>query len=53
MIRDQVQVRPRAFTLALLYFSNPGGKAAGTYVLTVKDAKGGFSVDVPFTMDWK
>lgn len=53
IIRDQVQVKPRAFTLALLYFANPAGKAAGTYVLTVKDTKGGFSVDVPFTIDWK
>lgn len=53
LLRDQVQVKPRAFTLALLYFANPGGKVAGTYVLTVKDAKGGFSVDVPFVIDWK
>ena len=50
ILRDQVQVKPRAFTLAMICFANPGGKAAGTYVLTVKDTKGGFSVDVPFTI---
>jgi hypothetical protein len=53
MLRDQVQLRPNAFTWALLYFANPGGKASGTYTLTFDDPKNNLKVQLPFTISWK
>lgn len=53
MLRDQVELRPNAFTWALLYFANPMGKEAGQYTLTFSDPKNGIKVDLPVTIPWK
>ncbi len=53
LVRDNVQVRPNAFTAALLYFANPAGKAAGIYKLTYTDPATKTVVVVPFVIKWK
>jgi len=53
LIRDDIQLRPNGYTLALLYFPNPSVGAAGPYTLTFTDARNGISLSVPFTIDWK
>lgn len=53
LIRDDIQLRPNAYTLALLYFPNPSGGAAGTYILTFTDHRNGVSLAAPFTIDWE
>jgi hypothetical protein len=53
MIRDDLQLRPNAWTWALMYFANPGGKAAGTYKLTYTDPATKGVVAIPFTIQWK
>lgn len=53
LLRDNIQLRPNGYTLALLYFPNPSVGAAGPYVLTFTDARNRISLAVPFTIDWK
>jgi hypothetical protein len=53
LLRDDIQLRPNGYTLALLYFPNPSAGAAGPYVLTFTDARNRVSLSVPFTIDWK
>lgn len=53
MLRDQVELRPNAYTWALLYFANPMGKAAGKYTLTFSDPKNNIKVELPITIPWK
>lgn len=53
MIRDDVELRPNGWTMALLYFANPAGKDKGTYTLTYTDPATKGVVAVPFTIQWK
>jgi len=53
MIREPAELRPIAFTSALMYFANPGGKMKGTYKLTYTDPATKGTVTVPFSIDWK
>jgi hypothetical protein len=53
MIRDDVELRPNGWTMALLYFANPAGKAEGTYKLTYTDPATKGVVVVPFEIQWK
>ena len=53
MIREPAELRPIAFTSALMYFANPGGKMKGTYKLTYIDPATKGTVTVPFEIEWK
>ena len=53
MIREPGELRPFAFTSALMYFANPGGKMKGTYKLTYIDPATKGTVTVPFEIEWK
>jgi hypothetical protein len=53
LIRDTVEVSPTAWTWALMYFANPGGKMKGTYKLTYTDPATKGVVTVPFEIEWK
>jgi hypothetical protein len=53
MIREPGELRPFAFTSALMYFANPGGKMKGAYKLTYTDPATKGTVTVPFEIEWK
>jgi hypothetical protein len=53
MIREPGELRPIAFTSALMYFANPGGKMKGAYKLTYIDPATKGTVTVPFEIEWK
>jgi len=52
VLYDQVELPPRTYFNALIYFTNPAGKDPGEYILHYKDEKGGMEIDLPFTIPW-